>query len=261
MPRPSVDKPSLIDLLRLLLGAQRGETLADVAARAGLALPTLRRQVGRLIHDGWIARPGDAGAAPGAEACFTPGATALAVAELVKSSFPLADLAMPHMRRLVEATGESVVLNVYDPGEDVAICVAVCESRDPLQYSLEVGEAKSLHAGASGKAILASLPPARRKIILSRPLKAVTDRTETDGGKVEQELDAVRAAGYVVSHGQRIPGAVGIAASLAVAQGIPASLVITIPEHRFNAAHQERLVAALVAEARRLEDALGTRAF
>ena len=238
-------KPSIVDLLRCVLDAPMDASTSDMAATMGLTPALFRRAIDNLAAEGWLAE--------GAGGRLVPGSTALSVAYLINRSFPLVELAAPHLKRLVEATGESIVLNVYDANERMAVCVAVCESPNPLRYSLEVGEIKSLHAGASGKAILAVLPREVRKLILSRPLSAVTDRTVTNADLIEKELETIRDKRFVISHGQRIPGAVGIAACISIPWNMPASLVITVPEHRFTADRESELVGSLVAAARELE--------
>lgn len=255
MTRHSALKPSLIEFLTIVLGCRSGMSTAELAAQAGVESTVLARQIKKLIAEGYIsvANTHARTAAPALK--YIPGPTALAIAQLVRRLFPFAAIAQPILEALMHLTGESVVLNVYEPKDRMAICVAVCESPDPLQYELEVGELKSLHAGASGKAILAMLPVDEQEAILALPLTAVTCRTQTDSAVLRAELKQIRELGYSVTHGQRIPGAVGHAAYLITPLGIPASLVITLPEHRNQAVNQEALLEALVTSARRLESA------
>jgi len=59
-----------------------------------------------------------------------------------------------------------------------------------------LGKPLPLHATSGGKAFLAWLRPDERDAILPSELPRYTERTITDRGELDRELDEVRRAGY-----------------------------------------------------------------
>src|SRR5690606_16186050 len=155
----------------------------------------------------------------------------------------------------VQQTGEAVTLNVYSRGLRRGVCMAVQESDAHFQYAIEAGETKLLHAGASGKAILAFLPDDEREAVLGDgQLSAVTPRTTCDLAALRTELQAIRDQGHAVTHGERVPGAVGIGVPITTPEQQPGSLVLTVPEYRFDETHMTRLVALAKEHAHALDN-------
>jgi DNA-binding IclR family transcriptional regulator len=159
----------------------------------------------------------------------------LATAILHRTSFM--QLARANMRALVQCTGESACLNLLDATGSAFTVAAVEESPAPLQYVIPLGRRHPLHAGASGKAILAFQPDETLKRVLGRKLEAVTDGTVVDPVLLREQLAKVRRAGYAVSMGERLVGAVGIAAPIfGHSEHAVGSVQLTIPKHRFKQA-------------------------
>jgi DNA-binding IclR family transcriptional regulator len=73
-------------------------------------------------------------------------------------------------------------------------------------------------------------------------------------------LAAIRARGYALSFGQRIPGAVGLFAPVFAADGqVAGSIGYTIPEQRFRRASEAALSRRIRELAAGLSTALGAR--
>lgn len=165
--------------------------------------------------------------------------------------FPMRQLAMPAMEKLRDLCGEAVFLNLYDPDRQEIIGVAAAESKQPLRYVVVLQEWKSLHSGASGQAVLAYLSPQEREAIYARTeLKAQTAATITDRDEMEAQLEKVRTDGYALTKGQRISGAIGMAAPIRGAGGgLIGSLGISIPEPRYEDGFAETFAAPVLATA------------
>ena len=86
-------------------------------------------------------------------------------------------------------------------------------------------------------------------------------RPEEDRERLRRRLAETRGRGFAVSHGDRFPGAVGIAAPIRDAEGaILGDLIAGWPDNR-TSEEKERLVArVIVASARRLSEAIGSDA-
>lgn len=151
---------------------------------------------------------------------------------------------------LVAELDETVARTLYDPARRQLVFVDVVECRQPVRYHIETGVAMPVHAGASGKAVLAFLPDAVVDDILDAGLDALTDRTVTDTAAMRRDLDRIRRDGHAVSHGERTIEAVGIACPTFDAHGaVTGSVIVTIPEYRFDADRQTHIVARLTAAA------------
>lgn len=171
----------------------------------------------------------------------------LRLAHRATSKLPLPPTTTAHLRRLVDEVDETAGIAIYDPQRQLMLFHAVIDSSKPLRYVLEPDRWMSITAGASGLAILAFLPEADRARLLARPLDAFTENTITNPLALEGELTRVRENGYALSHGQRVQGAVAVAAPLFGANGqVVGDVVLTIPEPRFDPDDESRLSEALL---------------
>jgi IclR family acetate operon transcriptional repressor len=177
------------------------------------------------------------------------------------SRLPFREAALPVLRSLVATCNETAFLGLYDPRRMEMMFVEVVESSHPLRYELQLNRWLPVYAGATGLAIMAFLPEAERRAIAARTgLAPLTERTIQDPRLLERELERIRGQGYACTHGQRIPGAVGLAAPIWGPDGrVVGDLVLTIPEHRFEPQSEGRLGQLLGRHADRLTTAVGGR--
>ena len=141
--------------------------------------------------------------------------------------------AHPMLEELLRLTRETVNLYALDGTERV--CVDRIESPQRVRVIVQVGERMPLHAGSSGKAILAFASPELIKQILARPLERMTSNTITSRKKLLDELQLIRTQGYAVSHSERFADATGLAAPIFDAEGkVVAALNVAGPEIRFS---------------------------
>jgi IclR family acetate operon transcriptional repressor len=166
----------------------------------------------------------------------------------------------PLMRHLADASGESVTFNTYERGADTCVCLMVEHSPAPLHYVVEVGEHKALHAGASGKAVLAGLSDEEIDSYIARTgLPPVTPLTTTDPAMLRRNIARIRRLGYAQTRGQRLEGAMALAAGVTMEGSIRGSIVITIPAHRFKQANRDRLAAYVIETAGNISSILEGR--
>jgi IclR family acetate operon transcriptional repressor len=173
--------------------------------------------------------------------------------------FPFRQAALPVLQNLVAQCNETAFLGLYDPTRMEMMFAEVVESSHPLRYEIELNRWLPVYAGATGLAIMAFLPePERRAIVARTRLAPLTDRTITDPDRLEKELARVREHGYACTHGQRIPGAVGLAAPIWGPDGrVAGDLILTIPDHRFDSRWESRLAGLLVEHAGRMTVEVG----
>jgi len=171
--------------------------------------------------------------------------------------FPLRELAREVLEVLAHDTGESSFLAVYDRQRRRMMFPVYVESPNPLRYAVELNTWLPVHAGASGLAILASLPENERyEIVHERPLDAVTGRTLVVPDELDAALETVRRQGYAISHGQRFAEATALAAPVFDGSGVVVGDIgISIPTSRFEPSAESDLAVRV----RRAADELTAR--
>jgi IclR family KDG regulon transcriptional repressor len=160
----------------------------------------------------------------------------------------LATLAKPIMEKLRDICGEEVSLYVLSDSERV--CLARVASRHAIAMVGPLGGNFPLHAGASGRVLLAFLSSEKRKEILADTrLQKFTPYTITDLKKLEENLIEIRKKGYGISKEEREPGAYSVVAPIRGADGeVEASLCIAGPLYRLGD-EQEEIYIKYVLEA------------
>jgi len=166
-------------------------------------------------------------------------------------------------RSILEATaaaiGETIVLAVYDPQRRMFSAVDAVETDHPIRYLWEsLRDWSDLHLGSSGKGILAFLPSAERDAIIDRLPDPIPGRRPLTKARLRRELDAARRRGFVVSHGERFEGAVGVSAPIRDARGrIIGDLIATWPDNRTSDTKESNAGAIVRAAADELSRRLG----
>ncbi|KIL42443.1 IclR family transcriptional regulator [Gordoniibacillus kamchatkensis] len=157
----------------------------------------------------------------------------------------LAERIRPIMKRLSEATGESVFLTWLDGREGV--CLDIYESSQLLKYALAVGSRTPLYAGASNKIIMAYLTQGEQERIIAEGLKAGKPPKSFPGkDKLLAGLQNIRQEGWAYSLGDYSDSVFGIAVPLFNRNSeVTASLTVAGPEYRMpqeNVAHTLQLL-------------------
>lgn len=164
---------------------------------------------------------------------YALGPAVLVLADAYRDGLDHRATAVAAMRRLSEATSETVTMSVLNDGRRVY----VDQVTPPVEVKMtvQVGASYPLHAGSSSKAFLAFMPPSERRRILGGDLPAVTDATVTSAEELEADLDAIRRRGFAVSFGERESGAGSVAAPVFDHTGEPV-MVLSVcgPIERFR---------------------------
>lgn len=244
--RPAGDgvaKPGSVERFRLLLDllATRAPiSISDVAEMARLPLSTAHKTLQEFVASGLAVFDG-------VRRLYGPGPELHRLAALLTQAGPVTAGVRQVLRDLAEAAQETACLNWLNRDRASYTVLAIEEGPGPLQYVVELGGHLPLHAGASGRAILAFMTAQEKKRYLGRRKVArLTADTIVDGKLLEAALAQSARTGFAISQGERLVGAVGIAAPVFDAQDqVVGSLQLTIPEHRF-VRRRVREIATLV---------------
>ncbi len=167
----------------------------------------------------------------------------------------LIEISRPVMERLATETGETFILAGLH--EMNGICLERVEGHHALRVSHERGAIFPLHAGATGKVLLAHLPKEDQERIIAQGLPRFTETTITDPKVLRAELRRIRRRGYAESDGEVLPHTYGLAMPILSDTGwILAALGMSAPSTRLDSTRKapvlEKMTAATRAIAREL---------
>lgn len=219
----------------------------ELATRLDVSPSTVHRLLADLESLGLVSRT--------PSGSYRLGLEFLRLAWSATDRLPLHEASVEALHALTGRSGESAFFGVYSERRRQMMFTLTVESPHPLRYTLPTHEWLPLHAGASGLAILAFVPEEVRAAVLDGPLPPSTDRTPTDAPHLRARLDAIRAEGVAVTHGERVTGGVAIAAPVFGAFGeVVGASGVTLPEARFDDGDRTALESAVRDAAARISE-------
>jgi DNA-binding IclR family transcriptional regulator len=208
----SIDRA--VELLGAIAAAPEAETAPVLADRCALNRSTAWRILATLEHHGLVERD------PAGNR-YSLGFALLKLAAAAGHE-PLVRLAHPVLRRLAEATGETVNLAI---ARRLDLVYADQVQAPHVMAPNWLGHPVPLHATSTGKAFLAALPPDELDAVLRAPLERFTDTTITDAARLRAELATVQGRGYAISHGELEPALWGVSAVVCDGDARPVAVV------------------------------------
>ncbi len=183
----------LLDILLLFNEGKETWSIDDIAQMLDLPKSTCYRLVRALQERGFLDKAGTSS--------YQLGITFMRLSRVaVSSNRDIRLMALPSMKRIADAVKESVSLMRLMNHQ--VVCVESIEGQYSLRVSMQQGRVQPLHAGASSRVLLASLPEENWRKYLEFPLQRYTDTTITDFGALCENLQTVRSVGYAVSNGE-----------------------------------------------------------
>ncbi|MDT8307112.1 MAG: IclR family transcriptional regulator [Anaerolineae bacterium] len=224
--------------------------VTEISKLVGLHKSTTFRLLSTLISEGLVTQDPESGR-------YRLGLGMLELAGRVQVHAEVRQAARPFMQPLAQRLGATANIAILDRGTSFNIEQAVPTGYLVINYGW-VGRRTPLHATSTGKILLAWLPAAEIRAVLSEPLERYTPDTITSMALLEQELERVRAAGYAVGREEYEVGLNAIAAPLRDAtSSVIAALSVSAPAYRLAAASFETVAGELVAAATAISRQLG----
>ncbi|MDR7554330.1 MAG: IclR family transcriptional regulator [Armatimonadota bacterium] len=222
--------------------------VSQIARRLHLAKSTVHRLLTTLERRGFVRQDAATGT-------YQPGLELFRLGRVVQNGMELRAQALPIMRRLQLACGETVNLNIV-VGR-ARVCIEKVESRHDVRHFVELGKPLPLYVGASGKVLLAHLPPAE--------VAAVLQEARREGrvdnaylAALPQQLAAIRRRGYAAGASERVQGAFSVSAPVRDHTGaVIAGLTISGPVLRLRPGDLARFGRMVRAAAGELSAAMG----
>jgi IclR family acetate operon transcriptional repressor len=191
------------------------------------------------------------------EGGYLPGAELFRLCRSLSDNLFPVGFSRTHIEALADESGEAALVGAYDPARREMMFIDVVQAVHPLHYDVGLYRWIPVHSGATGLAILAFLPEAERREIYRTGLTPLTAATLVAEESLEQACALTRERGYSMSVGQRLPGAVGIAAPVFDSTGdVFGDIAVTVPEQRFEPSWEEPLARGVVATAARVTEEL-----
>jgi DNA-binding IclR family transcriptional regulator len=216
----------------------------EIARRIGTNASTVSRQLGTLVEAQLVEHLPASGR-------YRLGIRLVELANSVLARLDVRTVARPHLEALVADAQETATLSV--PAEPDAVTVDFVASEHYVQGATRLGRPSIAHATAAGKVMLAYTDRRPRP-----PLAVYTERTITDLGVLEDELERVRRRGWADAYEEREPALNAIAAPVWASSGELAGIIaLQGPVPRFGRAPARAALPLLLGRAELVSRELG----
>lgn len=163
-------------------------TISEVAVRTGLTRAAARRYLITLVHLGYARQQ---------DKVFSLTPKVLRLGQSYLHSARLPRIVQPLLYRLAYTLGEAASAGILEDGK--LVCVAAVSAGRVVSATLQPGTRVPAFCTASGRVLLASLPPVQVSAYLAGlQLERLTEHTIVDIERLALEIDRSRAQGYAM---------------------------------------------------------------
>jgi DNA-binding IclR family transcriptional regulator len=198
-----------LDVLECLAGADGGLELGDIAARVDTPKSAAHRILATLAERGWVVQ----------DAATQHYALSMRLSTLAFHDLDVrvvTDVVQQILDGLARRTQEYCRLAVLD-GETLAWVSRAQGATTGLRYDADMGQEVALHATATGKAWLATLPEDEAlRIVCARRFFShlrLGPRARATVEDLKRQLAETRARGYAIAEEEAEPGIVALAST------------------------------------------------
>jgi DNA-binding IclR family transcriptional regulator len=232
-------------VLETLADHPQGVALTELSRRLGYGKGSLSKILDTLERDGFVRRE-----LPGGHFRLSWRLLALAFGHAQRLGVPAVFL--PILQSLADETDELVQLAVVE--QDQLFFVAKAEGPGQRIRMLPLlGTAAPLHATASGKVWLASLPGARVAAVVRRQgLARLAPGTITARARLAAELEEVRRRGYAIVDEELVAGGRAVAAPIVHLERVAGAVAVSAPVFRMTVEQLRALAPRVTRAAREL---------
>ena len=202
--------------------------LMDLSATLSLNKTTAHRGLNSLIYMGYAKQDPATGK-------YEPTFKIVDIANRIMSKVDIVQTVRPYLRKLMEASGETVHFVERD-GTDAVYIDKVESFNNGMQMVSRIGSRIPLYCSGVGKAMLAQMDSWEAEEVWNASgVSPLTEHTITDYGKFQQELAQIQQRGYALDNEENQIGVRCIACSLKDPAGIPKyAFSISAPTSRMN---------------------------
>lgn len=220
-----------LDILSCFTAETPELSMTEIAAQVGLHKSTAHRLLATLEGKRFLQRDPNTG-------LYRLGLHILRLIHVALNHDNLLQLSIPYLHKLSEAFEENVHLTVLD--EANVVYVHLIESPRRVKLAAALGESLPAHATASGKAILAYLPEAELRSILTKGMSQYTQHTIHSVDEFIKDKQRILERGFAISEQEFENDINALAAPVFGADSYPvASISIAGPAYRL---HKDRIL-------------------
>lgn len=249
MPQTILTLTKALTVIEELSRAHHPLGVSELSRSLGLSKNQVFRVLKTLEAQGYVRRSGEK---------YQLGLKFLELGRRLLSEDDLVQIAIGHLNRVRNETGECVCLFVLDDRQ--AVCTALREGLGLVNITARVGQRYQLHAGAAPKAILAHQSDDFIEAVMEHSgLPAYTPYTITDPAKLLAHLSMIRERGYALSAEDMLIHAFEVSVPIYdQADRVQAALSVTGPVDRFGPAERVQAVEILAGVCDQISAALGS---
>jgi len=211
----------IFEILELFIEVQRDSLrLSEIAALSGLKTSTANRIASTLVDLGYLSQPQKRGK-------YKIGKKFMYFASLLGKLDTLKDLIRPYLKKLNDATGETVdLVNFYN---NKLYFVENYFSRHSFNIVTDPIMVTPLHCSSAGKILLASFSDSElEKYFSNQEIKKYTPNTITDLNELKKHLAVVRQENIAFDDEELYTGVRSLASGIKDNQGVTFSCIAII---------------------------------
>lgn len=226
--------------------AEEGAPIAvsDLAHKVELKVSTVHRLLATLYHRGYVEQDADSNK-------YKLGLKLLEIGNAALYYSDIRTISRPYMEELVEKCNETVNLAILEGNSVVYIDQVESNNLIIVKMLAQVGNRGPIHCTASGKAMLAFMPPERMEELLNEiSFEQYTNETIVDKDNLLKELERIRSEGHSLDWGEREEHVRCVAAPIFNHEGrVVAGISISGPSNRVTNYYMKNKLVDLVKEA------------
>jgi DNA-binding IclR family transcriptional regulator len=220
-----------------------GWGVRELAEQLNASKSTVSRNLGRLVEERLLSRD--------ANGAYSVGPRLRVLSQTLHERHPLFAQGSRLLSQLSKDTNATALLAIASNFPEECFVLISHEPDSPVRYTLRAGSRLPVHAGALGLAILSR----RGTSGLPEHLAKYTEHSMETRAQVEQALQTHAALGAVVSLGQHIPDAAGVAVPFSLSEHVIGSVSLSRPRNEFDQASIPATTDLLQRAAAELESA------
>ncbi|PWT95548.1 MAG: IclR family transcriptional regulator [Blastocatellia bacterium] len=200
-----------LSILELLANKHSGLSTSEISRHSRLPKSSTSYLLRTLVSRGYVRRDEETGQ-------HTLGIRVLSLGGQAMQGLALRELAMPHLRHLVEQTRLGAHLAVLDHGD--AVYVERIESPGFIKMDIWNGQRVAPQATAIGKALICNLEKLEvQEIVARHPITPASSKTLMTLPRLLNELAETRQRGYAIDDEEHAVGVRCVAAPVTAASG------------------------------------------
>lgn len=209
-----------ITLLELVAERQKGQgvSLAQLTRELGWNKATTHRLLSTLVVLGYAQQNPQNG-------FYRLGLKALQLGAAYSRDFDLQSAAAPVLNELVKKTEFGSSLVVLDEATREVVYIDRVDGSHALRMHVEIGMRFPWNCTAAGKAIVAFLPGAEAKLLLSGKLLRRTSASIQDAQMLSEHFEGITASGYATDDGENSDGVRCVAVPIFDSSGRPIAAI------------------------------------